>query len=320
MSENQALSVVEFGKVAVLFGGWSAERDVSLNSGKAVLEALQKRGVDAHGVDVSRERLLNLKSEGFNTAWIALHGVGGEDGVTQAVLEVQGIPYTGSGVSASALAMDKSRCKAVWASSGIPTPVHRLLKEDSDFEAVAADLGLPIFVKPVGEGSSIGMSLVRAASDLKAAWKTASAFGSQVLAERFVDGPEYTAGILDGKVLPLIRIETNHSFYDYQAKYEADDTQYHCPCGLAPDQEAHLAKLSLQAFDIVGARGWGRVDFMLDSDGQPWFLEINTLPGMTSHSLVPMCAGAAGIDFEELVWRILLTCQTAQEASHATAQ
>ncbi len=307
----------DFGQVAVLFGGWSAEREVSLTSGKAVLPALQKRGVDAHGVDINRDRLLGLKADGFDSAWIALHGAGGEDGVAQAVLEVQGIAYTGSGVLASALAMDKSRCKAVWASSGIPTPVHRLLHERMDFEAVANDLGLPIFVKPVGEGSSIGMTLVSKASELKAAWQTASKFGSQVMAERFVDGPEYTAAILNGKVLPLLRIQTNHGFYDYQAKYEAEDTLYECPCGLAPDEEARLAKLCLRAFKAVGARGWGRVDFLLDQAGQPWFLEINTVPGMTSHSLVPMCAAAAGIDFEELVWRILVSSHKSAGVRHA---
>lgn len=295
----------DFGKVAVLFGGWSAEREISLASGKAVLSALQARGVDAHGVDVDRDRLLNLKSEGFDTAWIALHGAGGEDGVAQAVLEVQGLAYTGSRVLASALAMDKARCKAVWVAKGIPTPAYRLLHANTDFDSVIKDLGLPLFVKPAGEGSSLGMSLVREAAQLQPAWELARKFDEDVLAERFIEGPEYTAAMLNGRVLPLLRIETTHGFYDYQAKYEVEDTAYHCPCGLSEDEEARLAKLCSTAFDAVGAQDWGRVDFMLDEDGQPWFLEVNTVPGMTSHSLVPKCAAAAGIDFEELVWRIL---------------
>lgn len=317
--------VADFGKVAVLMGGWSAEREVSLQSGKAVLAALQARGVDAHGVDVTRDRLLGLRAAGFNTAWIALHGHGGEDGVAQAVLEVQGIAYTGSGVAASALAMDKARCKAVWAASGIPTPPLRLLLASTNFISVANDLGLPLFVKPAAEGSSLGMSRVDDAQMLAPAWRKASEFSSQVLAERFIDGPEYTAAVLGGEVLPLLRIETDHDFYDYHAKYEANDTRYHCPCGLQADTEQRLAKLCKQAFDAVGACGWGRVDFMLDKAGDPWFLEINTVPGMTSHSLVPMCAAAVGIDFEELVWRILLTSQKpsqklggqAEEVPHA---
>lgn len=296
-----------FGKVAVLMGGWSAEREVSLLSGRAVLGALLARGVDAHGVDITRDSLLGLKAAGYTTAWIALHGRGGEDGVAQAVLEVQGIAYTGSGVAASALGMDKARCKAVWAARGIPTPAHRLLQAKSDFAGVANDLGLPLFVKPVAEGSSLGMSRVDSADMLAPAWRKANEFNHEVLAERFVGGPEYTAAVLGGEVLPLLRIETDHGFYDYHAKYEAADTRYHCPCGLEPDEEERFAKLCKQAFDAVGARGWGRVDFMLDEAGKPWFLEINTVPGMTSHSLVPMSAAAAGIDFEELVWRILLT-------------
>lgn len=309
----------EFGKVAVLMGGWSAEREISLQSGSAVLAALRRRGVDAVGVDVDRDRLLGLRGEGFDRAWIALHGNGGEDGVAQAVLEVQGIAYTGSGVLASALAMDKYRCKALWAAQGIPTPPHRLLEEGIDFDAVADDLGLPLFVKPAAEGSSIGMSRVDTAADLPAAWRLAARFDATVLAERFIDGPEYTAAVLDRRVLPLLRIETPRGFYDYQAKYEAEDTRYHCPCGLPADEERRLAELSLKAFEALGARGWGRVDFMLDADGQPWFLELNTIPGMTSHSLVPMAAAAAGIDFEELVWRILATAGRGGEDSHDAA-
>lgn len=308
-----------FGRVAVLMGGWSAEREVSLVSGRAVLEGLQRRGVDAHGVDVDRETLLGLKDAGFDRAWIALHGAGGEDGVAQAVLELLQIPYTGSGVLASALAMDKGRCKSVWAAQGIPTPSHRYLSADADFPGVAADIGLPLFVKPVHEGSSLGMTRVDVAEDLETAYRAAAAYDTEVLAERLIEGEEYTATILDGQVLPLLRIEVTEGFYDYHAKYESEATRYHCPCGLPEDREAELAALSLRAFEAVDAGGWGRVDFMLDAEGQPWFLELNTVPGMTSHSLVPMTAAAAGIDFDELVWRILAATVDRREDNHAAA-
>lgn len=294
-----------FGKVAVLMGGWSAEREVSLQSGAAVLAALQRSGVDAVGVDVDRDGLLTLNTGHFDNAWIALHGTGGEDGLAQAVLETQGIAYTGSGVLASALAMDKYRCKALWAGQGIPTPGHCLLHEQTDFAGVASELGLPLFVKPACEGSSIGMSKVETAGELGAAWRLASRYDTSVLAERFIAGPEYTASILAGQVLPLIRIETPRGFYDYQAKYESEKTLYHCPCGLDDEAQQRLERLSLRAFEVLGARGWGRVDFMLDQHDQPWFLELNTIPGMTSHSLVPMAAAQAGIDFDTLVLRIL---------------
>lgn len=296
-----------FGKVAVLMGGWSAEREISLLSGKAVLAGLLEQGVDAVGVDVDRGRLLGLRAEGFDRAWVALHGAGGEDGVVQAVLEVLGLPYTGSGVLASALALDKARCKSLWAGQGIPTPAYSLLEADTDFAAVAADLGLPIFVKPAREGSSLGMTKVESPGQLKPAWRAAAVYDSQVLAERFVAGPEYTAAILGERVLPLLRIEAAGSFYDYQAKYEDDRTRYHCPCGLPAAEETRLAALCLRAFRIAGATGWGRVDFMLDDAAAPWFLELNTVPGMSSHSLVPMAARAAGLSFDELVVRILET-------------
>lgn len=311
-----------FGRVAVLMGGWSAEREVSLVSGEAVLAGLRRRGVDARGVDLDRKALkalLELETAGFDRVWIALHGAGGEDGVVQAVLGLLDIPYTGSGVLASALALDKARCKAVWAAQGIPTPSHRRLTADTDFPAVAADIGLPLFVKPVHEGSSLGMTRVVAAEDLETAYRAAAAYDTAILAERLIEGEEYTAAILDGQVLPLLRIEVTEGFYDYRAKYQSEATRFHCPCGLPEDREVRLAELSLRAFEAVGAAGWGRVDFMIDAEGQPWFLELNTVPGMTSHSLVPMAAAAAGIDFDELVWRILATTLDRREDGDAPA-
>jgi D-alanine-D-alanine ligase len=296
-----------FGKVAVLYGGWAPEREVSLVSGAAVLEALRKQGVDAHGVDLTRERLLRLRDEGFDRAFNVLHGVGGEDGVVQAALELMDLPYTGCGVLASALSMDKRVTKLVWAAQGIPTPMHRVLDEDSDFAQVANELGLPIFVKPADAGSSIGMTKVKRAADLAAAFAEARKYCGTVLAERFVSGGEYTCGILGDRALPLVRIEPDGEFYDYNAKYVSDNTRYHCPSGLPPEQEQALQALSLKAFGLLGGRGWGRVDFLLDAQGNPWFLELNTVPGMTSHSLVPMAARAAGLSFEALVWRVLET-------------
>lgn len=297
----------DFGRVAVLLGGWSPEREVSLVSGAAVLQALQKQGVDAHGVDLSRERLLQLKSEGFDRAFNVLHGVGGEDGVVPAALELMGLPYTGCGVLASALSMDKRVTKLVWAAQGIPTPMHRVLTDDTDFAQLAEELGLPIFVKPADAGSSIGISKVKQAADLPEAYRFARQYCETVLAERFVSGGEYSCTVLDGQALPLIRIEPDGEFYDYNAKYVSDNTRYHCPSGLPPEQEAQLQTLALKAFQLIGATGWGRVDFMLDAEDKPWFLELNTVPGMTSHSLVPMAARAAGISFDELVWRVLET-------------
>lgn len=299
----------EFGKVAVLMGGWSAEREVSLDSGAQVLKSLQAQGVNAHAVDVNKDNLLLLKNVGFDRAFNILHGPGGEDGVVQSVLSVLGIPVTGSGVLASALSMDKLRTKQIWQASGIPTPEYRLLADDTDLDAVVDALGLPIFVKPATEGSSIGMSRVEKAEDLAAAYAEAARYNPVVIAEAYVNGAEYTCAMLDGpeglRALPLIRVETPNTFYDFQAKYQSDATQYHCPCGLPADTEAQLGALAAQAFRLLGAKGWGRADFMLDSEGRPWFLELNTVPGMTSHSLVPMAAKQAGLDFDALVWRIL---------------
>lgn len=304
-----------FGRVAVLMGGWSGEREVSLASGSAVFEALKARGVDAHTVDADREALLGLKQTGFDRVFNVLHGPVGEDGVVQGLLDVMGLPYTGSGVLASALGMDKLRTKLIWAGQGIPTPAHRVLGDDTGLDEVVKSLGLPLFVKPAREGSSIGMSRVDRAEALPQAYALARQSDVSVLAERFIQGGEYTASIVGRRVLPLIKIEAAGAFYDYHAKYEADNTVYRCPCGLPPGQEAELAELSLKAFDLIGASGWGRVDFILDEAQQPWFLELNTNPGMTSHSLVPTAARAVGWSFDELVWRILATTLE-QEVAH----
>ena len=292
-----------FGKVAVLLGGRSAEREVSLKSGHAVLAALQSSGVDAQAFDPAERELAELK--GFDRVFIALHGRYGEDGTIQGALELMGIPYTGSGVLASALAMDKWRTKLVWQAAGVPTPHDALLTAHSNFDQVAADLGLPLMVKPASEGSSIGMSKVMRAEDLKMAYELAAKHDRTVIAEQFVAGVEYTAAILGDKALPLIRLETPHTFYDYNAKYIANDTRYICPCELAPQAERAVQSLALKAFELLGCQGWGRADLIVDESGTPYFLELNTSPGMTDHSLVPMAARQAGLSFEQLVLRIL---------------
>ncbi|OGA29606.1 MAG: D-alanine--D-alanine ligase [Betaproteobacteria bacterium RIFCSPLOWO2_02_FULL_65_24] len=294
-----------FGKVAVLLGGRSAEREVSLKSGGMVLSALRARGVDAHPFDPQKRGLAELIAEKFDRVFIVLHGRYGEDGTIQGALELLGIPYTGSGVLASALAMDKWRAKLVWQAAGIPTPRYELLTRVSDFKAVAARLSLPLMVKPANEGSSIGMSKVRAASGLDEAYALAANYDSVVLAEQFIDGIELTAAVLGGEALPLIRLETPREFYDYEAKYVADDTRYIIPSGLAADAERAVQRQALAAFNALGCSGWGRVDLMLDAAGKPWFIEVNTSPGMTDHSLVPMAARHAGLSFEDLAVRIL---------------
>ncbi len=308
-----------FGKVAVLMGGWSAEREISLRSGAAVLDALRHQGVNAVGVDVQRPQVVAaLSAGGFDRAFNILHGPGGEDGVIQGLLETLQIPYTGSGVLASALAMDKLRCKELLEGSGIPTPPWMVLEADTAPGLVEATLGLPVMVKPALEGSSIGMSKVTEADDLPAAYKAAAAYAGEVLAERWIGGREYTVAVLGEEALPVIALETPREFYDYAAKYEADDTRYLCPCGLSAEEEQRLQRLALAAFEAVGASGWGRVDILADTDGTPYVIELNTVPGMTDHSLVPMAAKAAGIDFDELVVRIL--AQTMKgEVSHVRA-
>ncbi|MBI2316883.1 MAG: D-alanine--D-alanine ligase [Betaproteobacteria bacterium] len=286
-------------------GGRSAEREVSLNSGAMVLAALRRKGIDAHGFDPGNRGLDELIDERFQRVFIALHGRYGEDGTVQGALELLGIPYTGSGVLASALAMDKWRAKLLWRCAGIATPRSELLEAGSDLDAAVGRLGLPLMVKPANEGSSIGMSKVRDPSQLAEAYALAADYDSLVLAEQFIDGPELTVGVLGDRVLPAIRLETPREFYDYQAKYAADDTRYIIPCGLPAKKEAAIGSQALRAFRTLGCRGWGRVDLILDSRGRAQFLEVNTSPGMTDHSLVPMAARHAGISFEDLCQRIL---------------
>lgn len=294
-----------FGKVAVLFGGSSAEREVSLMSGSAVLAALQAAGVDAHAFDPAERDLHILKEEGFDRAFIALHGRGGEDGTVQGALELMGIPYTGSGVMASALSMDKWRTKMVWLACGLPTPRYAILEADTDWEAVVADLGLPIFVKPVHEGSSMGATKVTEAGQLRAAWELAARYDSLVIAEEFISGQELTAPFLEDRALPLVRIVAPDGNYDYQHKYFTDDTRYDCPCGLPEAEEAVLQALVMKSAQVLGCRGWGRADLILTDDGRPYLLEMNTSPGMTGHSLVPMSARVAGLSFEALCLTLL---------------
>jgi D-alanine-D-alanine ligase len=296
---------VNFGKVAVLFGGKSAEREVSLKSGGMVLNALRSRGVDALPFDPAERGLDALIGERFERAFIALHGRFGEDGTVQGVLEWLGIPYTGSGVLASALAMDKLRAKLLWHAEGLPTPPYAVLTKDSDLRTVARKLGVPLMVKPASEGSSIGMSKVGSAAGLDEAYALAANYDHVVIAEKFIDGTELTAGILGDQVLPLIKIETPRDFYDYQAKYIADDTRYIVPCGLPAARERDMQALCLKAFRALGCRGWGRVDLMLNRQGRPFVLEVNTVPGMTDHSLVPKAARAVGMSYEDLCLRIL---------------
>ncbi len=300
-----------FGKVAVLLGGRSAEREISLLSGNAVLAALREQGVDAQGFDPAERELSDLRK--FDRAFIVLHGRGGEDGCVQGALELLGVPYTGSGVMASALSMDKWRTKLVWQAAGIPVTDHLLLDGHSDWSAVVAQLGLPIFVKPATEGSSIGITKVKQVGELRAAYEAAARYDRLVIAERFIDGAEVQFPILGNHVLPSIRIEPATEFYDYDAKYFRDDTRYHCP-GMPAEQEQALHELVLRAFRVLGCRGWGRMDLIIDRAGRPWFLEINTVPGMTSHSLMPMGAEAAGIDFSALCLQVL---ETTMESRHA---
>lgn len=293
----------KFGKVAVLFGGKSTEREVSLNSGARVLEALRRQGVDAHAFDPAERPLAELR--GVDRAFIALHGKYGEDGTIQGALELMGIPYTGSGVLASALGMDKWRTKMLWQAAGIPVPEYAILTAQSDFDSVEASLGLPLFVKPACEGSSLGITMVTNPGKLYDAYLVAAEYHDVVMVERAMLGGEYTVGILGDAALPIIRIEAATPFYDYAAKYQRDDTRYHCPCGLPPAREAELREMSLKAWNVIGGRGWGRVDFLLDMVGEPSFIEVNTSPGMTDHSLVPMAARAKGIDYDAFVLQVL---------------
>lgn len=293
----------DVGRVALVIGGDSAEREVSLMGGRAVADALGKLGVNHTVVDGPRALLDQVAAGQVERVFNMLHGRGGEDGALQGALRLYDVPCTGSGVLASALTMDKLQCKRIWAATGLPTPRWRIVTDG----AMDAAMEPPVFVKPAREGSSVGMSRVLEAGQLEQAIRLALEYDRQVLIEELIDGPEYTAAILNGEVLPLIRIETPREFYDYTAKYEADDTEYHCPSGLDAAHERELQALCLRAFEVLGGHGWGRVDFLLDEAGKPWLIDVNTVPGMTGHSLVPMAARAAGMDFEELVWRILKT-------------
>ena len=305
----------DFGRVAVLLGGDSSEREVSLSSGNAVLAALQSRGVDAQSFDPRDRALTALLDERFDRVWIALHGPGGEDGTLQGALEYLGVPYTGSGVMGSAIGMDKLRTKRLAHAIGVATADHVVLRGPHDFETAIERLGLPLIVKPATQGSSVGMTRVEREADLPAAYAAAAKFETSVFAEPWITGAEYTVAVLQGRALPSIRIESTQAFYDYEAKYVRNDTRYFCPSGLSRQAEDHLANLALAAFDAIGASGWGRADFMADATGRPLLLEVNTIPGMTSHSLVPKAAAATGIDFAELVWRVLETSCARQRRS-----
>lgn len=294
-----------FGRVAVLMGGCSAEREISLKSGTAVLAALRGQGIEAEGIDAGPDVIRRLEAGRYDRAFIVLHGRGGEDGTIQGALETLGLPYTGSGVLGSALSMDKLRSKRVWQGCGLPTPAYAVLDADTDLAAAVGGLRLPLILKPAQEGSSLGMDVVKDAAQLRGAWETAARYDAVVIAEEWVAGAEYTAAVIGRDVLPLIRIETPHPFFDFAAKYTAEDTRYYCPCGLSPAAERALQGLALQAFDALACTGWGRVDLMCDRQGRPWLLEVNTVPGMTDHSLVPKAARQAGMDFPALVRRIL---------------
>ncbi len=296
-----------FGRVAVLVGGTSAERSVSLISGAAVLKGLIAKGVDAQAIDANPSNIGELKSKGFDRAFIVLHGRWGEDGVVQGALQAIDLPYTGSGVLGCALAMDKVRTKQVWQSLGLPTAKYRVLNSESDLDGLIEELGLPLFLKPAREGSSVGIGKVSHEAELHEVYAKSATVGDAVLAEQFIEGAELTVAILKGDALPVIRMSTDNEFYDYHAKYESDETQYFCPAGLAPELEEEVRSLALRAFEALDCAVWGRVDVMLDRDNKPLLLEVNTVPGMTSHSLVPMAAAATGRSFEDLVVEILET-------------
>jgi D-alanine-D-alanine ligase len=301
----ESIQAVLQSPIAVLCGGLAAEREVSLKSGRSCHRALVDSGLDAELVDTRDDWITLLRQDGFKHSFIALHGPGGEDGTIQGALTTMGVSYTGSGVLASALAMDKWRCKQLWRGLALPTPASILLDGASDWDEVMKQLGERVVVKPAHEGSSIGMSVVEDARQLEQAYYTAAGFDKLVFAERWIEGGEYTISLLADQVLPIIKLETDHSFYDFEAKYIADDTRYLIPSGLSAEEDQHLQALALAAYQALGCRGWGRVDALQDSAGQFQLLEVNTIPGMTDHSLVPMAAKAAGYSFEELVLRIL---------------
>lgn len=297
----------DFGKVAVMMGGSAAEREVSLRSGQAVYQALKNQGIDAVAIDVTDSPIQALVDLKVDRVFNIIHGRGGEDGVLQAVLEVLGLPYTGSGVMASALSMDKLRTKLCWQGMGLVTPKWFVMQSEQDLDQCIAQLGFPVIVKPAQEGSSIGMSKANNREELVAALQLALQYHCDVYAEQWVQGSEYTVGVLSDEALPVIRLQTPNEFYDFDAKYRANTTQYHCPCGLSPEREQQLQDLAVKACRGLNVKGWARVDVFIDSNDCSQLIEVNTVPGMTDHSLVPMAAKAAGIDFNELVWRILET-------------
>ena len=298
-------SLTHFGRVAVLYGGTSSEREISLLTGAAIIQALELLGVETVAIDIKENALDAIAKANVDRAFIALHGPGGEDGTLQGALEYLKIPYTGSGVMASALAMDKLRCKQLWKGIGLATTDFSALNQSTDWQATMNQLGGSVVVKPACEGSSVGMSIAKSAQQLEQAWQLAAQYDAKVLAEPQLTGDEYTVAILDGKALPSIRIQANATFYDYEAKYHSDKTEYFCPSGLDVEREKELAQLSIDAFNSIDGRGWGRVDVMADQNGRFNLLEVNTVPGMTSHSLVPMAGLAAGLKFEDVVRAIL---------------
>ena len=298
-------NLTDFGRVAVLYGGTSSEREISLLTGAAIIQALELLGIETVAIDIKENALEAIAKANVDRAFIALHGPGGEDGTLQGALEYLKIPYTGSGVMASALAMDKLRCKQLWKGIGLATTDFAALHQSTDWQATMNQLGGSVVVKPACEGSSVGMSVAKSAQQLEQAWQLAAQYDAKVLAEPQLTGDEYTVAILDGKALPSIRIQANATFYDYEAKYHSDKTEYFCPSGLDAEREQELAQLSINAFDSIDGRGWGRVDVMTDKNGNFNLLEVNTVPGMTSHSLVPMAGLAAGLKFEDIVRAIL---------------
>lgn len=296
-----------FGKVAVLMGGFSSEREVSLNSGRAVLAALLERGIDAHAFDPKEMPLSELKTQGFDCAFNILHGAYGEDGTIQGALTALGIPYTGCGVMASAIGMDKYRCKLLWKGLGLPVPDYAVLHDDADFAAVEAQLGLPMFVKPAAEGSSVGVVKVKEAGQLPAVYAELKQYQGEIIAEAFIGGGEYTCAVLNGKALPSIRIVPATEFYNVEAKYQRNDTQYLCPSDLSAEDERLMGELAVRAFEAMGGTGWGRIDFLKSETGKLYLLEANTLPGMTAHSLVPKAAKQSGLEFADLCIEVLKT-------------
>ena len=296
-----------FGKVAVLMGGFSSEREVSLNSGRAVLAALLERGIDAHAFDPKEMPLSELKTQGFDCAFNILHGAYGEDGTIQGALTALGIPYTGCGVMASAIGMDKYRCKLLWKGLGLPVPDYAVLHDDTDFAAVEAQLGLPMFVKPAAEGSSVGVVKVKEAGQLPAVYAELKQYQGEIIAEAFIGGGEYTCAVLNGKALPSIRIVPATEFYNVEAKYQRNDTQYLCPSDLSAEDERLIGELAVRAFEAMGGTGWGRIDFLKSETGKLYLLEANTLPGMTAHSLVPKAAKQSGLEFADLCIEVLKT-------------